>query len=275
MDNPAMSYPRTQEQQSNNSHARLDKDPRTREQLLEDLTEKEGQLKDLQIQYKTNLAAKDQKIHSLQEQIQTKLTKKDQELKDLTNEFRTDIIQKNRELDEIRQMWKQTAKKLGKYQTQDKVVDQVTDPEVTQKARQIQYNVRNFAYQHFGGELNTGKSAHGFSQYLQKHLQVPTDFLEACINSPVKRPMLVCAFLWAFLTKDIFENFWWGGLRVHLGMEYLTQLLSEPSHVATSLNGSDDFNQSTSKAISWPAGPRQNADIRCGKPTLAPSWWMR
>ena len=36
-------------------------------------------------------------------------------------------------------MWKQAAKEPGKYQTQGKVIDRVTDPEVTQNTRQIQY----------------------------------------------------------------------------------------------------------------------------------------
>ena len=118
------------------------------------------------------------------------------------------------------------------------MVDQVTDPELTQKARQIQYNVRNFAYQHFGGELNIGKGVQVSWQYLQKQLQTPTDFFEACINSPVKRPMLIIAFLWGFLVNDLFERFLWYGTRVHQGMETLTDILSERSQVASSLNDS-------------------------------------
>ena len=206
----------------------------TREQLLEDLKrtkfdlrKKEGQLNDIQYQYSTNLATKDQQIYNLQKQFQTKLKTKDQELKDLTDRFRADLDQKNQELDEIRQMWKQTAKELGKYQTQNKVIDQVTDPEVTQKARQLQYNVRNFTYQHFGNELNTGKSVQGSWQYLQKQLQTPTDFFEACVNSPVKRPMLVGAFLWNFLVKDVCGRFMWCGTGVHDHVENLTDVLSE------------------------------------------------
>ncbi len=282
MNNPAMAYPRTQEQQISSSHTQLDIDLRKTEQQLEDLKrmkfdlrEKEGQLKHLQIQYQTNLASKDQQIHSLHEQVQTLVTTNEQELKNLTDGCRANIIQKDRETDDIRQMWKQTAKELGKYQAQDKAVDQVTDPEVTQKARQIQYNVRNFAYQHFGGELNTGKSVQGSWQYLQSHLQMPTDVFEACMNSPVKRPMLVGALLWGFLVQDIFGNFWWAGTRVHHGMDHLMDMLSERSHVASSLYDPNKFDQSPPETRSWPTGPRQNADIRCGKPTLAPSWWMR
>ena len=277
-----MGYPRTQKQQVNSSRAQLDIDPRTREQLLEDLKrtkfdlrEKEGDLNDFQIQYKTNLAKKDQQIYTLQEQVQTKLITKDQELKELTDGFRANNIQKNREVDDIRQMWKQTAKELAKYQAQDKVVDQVTDSEVTQKARQIQYNVRNFAYQHFGGELNTGKAVQGSWQDLQKHLQWPTDFFEACIDSPVKRPMLVGAFLWDFIMNEIFARFWWGGTKAYYAMEALMDILGERSQVASSLNDIKNFDQSPAQAISWPTASRQNADIRCGKPTLAPSWWMR
>ena len=74
MNNPAMAYPRTQEQQVNITHAQIEIDPPTREQLLEDLNrmkldlrEKEGHLRNLQSQNGTNLATKDQQIYSLQE----------------------------------------------------------------------------------------------------------------------------------------------------------------------------------------------------------------
>ena len=246
MNSPAMADTRTQEQQVDSSHTQLDIDHPTREQMLQE------------------------QIDSLQVQTQTP-TRKNQELKDLTDGFQANLIQKNGELDEVRQKWKQTAKELGKYQTKDKVVDQVTDPEITQKARQIQYNVRNFAYQHFGGELNIRRSVEESWQYLQSKLQTPTVFFEACVNSSAKRPMLVVAFLWAFLVKDVFERFMWCGKGLHHHMENLTAELSERSHVASSLNDADKVDQSPAEAT----GPRQNADIRCGKPTLAPSWWMR
>ena len=259
--NPAMTYPRTQQQQVNSSHAQLDMDYSTSEQLLEDLK-----------RTKFDLREREGQLISLQKQAQIKFTAKDQELQDLTDRFRADITQKNQEVDKFRKMWKQTAKELGKSQAQGKVADQITDPEVTQKARQIQYNIRNFAYQHFGGELNTGKSVRGSWQYLQKQLQTPTDFFEACMNSPVKRPMLVCAFLWDFLVNDVFEKFMWCGTGVHRNMENLMDVLSERSLVESSLWYSNNFDQSPTKVIFRQTGPRQNADIRCGKPTLAPSW---
>ena len=237
MDHLAMAHPRTQGKQVNNSHVHGDLDPRTKEQLLEDLNrtkfdlrEKERQLNDIKIQ-SLDLASKNQQCYLL-------LATNEQEMKDIT----ANAIQKDRDVDKIRQMWKQAAKELGKYQAQGKVVDQVTDPEVIQKARQLQYNVRNFTYQHFGGELNTGKSVQASRLDWQKCLQMPTDFLEACIKSPVKCPMLVGAMLWVFLVDDIFEKFWWGGSRVHSGMVNLTEiLLSERSHVASSSNDSNNL----------------------------------
>ena len=143
------------------------------------------------------------------------------------NELRAEIIRKDREIDKLRQLWKQSAKELEQYQAQAKVVDQVTDPEVIQKAMQLQYNVRNLAYQQFGGELNPRKSVQGSLQYVQKQLQTPTGFCEACMNSPVKRPMLVGAFLWDFLLKNVFQRFMWCGTGVSRHMEALTDVLSE------------------------------------------------
>lgn len=278
MDNQAMAHSRTQEEQVHNSHVKWDTDARMIEQLLEDLDrtkfdlrEREGQLNDIKIQF-SDLAISNQQCNFHLEQVQTKLTTKEQELKGISDKSLANAIQKDREVDEFRQMWKQAAKELGKYQAQDKVVDQVTDSEVTQKARQLQYNVRNFAYQHFGGELNTGKSVQASRPDWQKRIQMPPDLFEACIKSPMKRPMLVDALLWRFLLDDIFGSFWWGGSKVHSGMMNLTdKLFRERSHVASSLNDSNNFHQSPAETIIWPTGPRQNVDIRCGKPILAPS----
>ena len=157
----------------------------------------------------------------LQQELQTKLTTKDQELRDLTDK----LAQKDQEIDNIRRLWKGTARELGKHQARGKVADQVTDPDLIQKARQLQYNVRNFTWKYFGGELNTGKSVQASCHYLQKNLEVSSAFFDACIRSELKRPLLVNAFLWDFLMNDIFERFWWGAKRVHIGMEYLTDAL--------------------------------------------------
>lgn len=281
MDDPVMAHPRTREKRVKNSHVQWDIDRRTIEQLLEDLertkfdlSEKEGQVNDMKIQV-SDLASKNQQWNYHLEQVQTIHTTKEQELKDITNKLSANAIQKEREVEEFRQLWKQAAKELGKYQAQDKVADQVTDSEVTQKARQLQYNIRNFAYQHFGGELSTGKGVQASKLELQKDLQMPIDRFKACIKSPVKRPMLVDALLWVFLLHYIYGSFWWAGSKAHSGMLNLTEILSERSHLACSLNDSNNFHQGPPEAITWPSGPRQNVDIRCGKPILAPSCWMR
>ena len=265
MDNLATAHSRTQENQVNNSHVQEDRDPRTKEQLQKELREKETQLNDLEIQ-SSSLATENEQCIAFQEQLQTQLAEKEQELKDITDE-------KDRKIEEICQLWKQAAKDLEKCQTQDKVVDQVTDPEVIAKARLIQYNVRNSAYQHFDGELNTMKNVQSLRQCLQECLQISPDFVEACIKSPVKCPMLVGACVWGFLLKNIFEKYWWGGTKVHRGMVDLTKILSsEQSHIASSLDDFNNFDQSPAKALIWLNGPRQNVNIRCGKPILAPSW---
>lgn len=206
MSNSAITHPGKSDQHLENYSAQLDTYPRTTEQYSE--------------------------------HIQNKPITKDQELRELTDK----LAQKDQEVDDIRRLWKGTARELGKYQARGKVRDQVTDPELIQKARQIQYNVRNFTCQHFGDQLNSGKSVQNSWQCLQKDLEASPDFLDACIHSSVKRPMLVNAFLWAFLMNDIFGRFWWGGGRVHIGMEYLTDTLKRKrSYVIYPLNDSNDF----------------------------------
>ena len=241
-------------------HVQWDTDPRTIEQLLQGLIVRDPTY---------------QQCNSHLAQVQTILTTKEQELKDITIKLSAKAIQKEREVEELRQLWKQAAKKLGKHQAQDKVADQVIDSEVTQKTRQIQYNIRNFAYQHFGGDLSTGNGVQASRLELQKDLKMPTGRFEACIKSLVQRPMLVDSFLWVFLLDDIFGSFWWGGSKAHFGMVNLTDILfSDRSHVDSSLNDSNNSDQSPAEAITWPTGPRRNVNIRCGKPILAPSWWM-
>ena len=273
--------PMTREIQMEHTSTQSDVDSRVKERRLAKLRErakadlrvKQEQLNYLQIQYEINLAAKDQQIHSLQEQVQTTLSAKDREMKDLTNRFQAESIQKDREVDYFCQLWKQTAKELRKSQAQDKVVGQVTDPELIQKAWQIQYNVRNFAIQYFGGERNLDTSVLSSWQDLQKHIQTPAGFFEACVDSPVKRPLLIVAFLWEFLVEEIFGKFWWGGTSVHHGMEYLTKTLSsERVLVLSSLSDVSNSDQSHLKVLPWPIGPRQKKVIKVGKPKLVPSW---
>ena len=183
--------------------------------------QKEVQLSNYHMQYDTSKNTKDRWSRDIQEELLTKFTKKDEELRDLTDK----LAQKDQEIDSIRRLWKGTARELGKHQARGKVINQVTDPELIQKARQLQYNVRNFTCQHFGDELNTGRSVQASCHYLQKNLGISSTFFDACMRSKVKRPLLVNAFLWDFLMNDIFGRFWWGGRRVHIGMEYLTDAL--------------------------------------------------
>ena len=224
-----MAYPRNSKQPIEDYRVHLNTHSRATEQYSEDnlkpgevdREQKEAQSNIFQTQYDTSRNTTNRWSRDLQEELQTKLTTKDQELRDLTDR----LAQKNLEIENIRQLWKGAARELGKHQARGNVIDQVADPELIQKARQLQYNVRNFTYQYFGGELNTGKSVQVSYHCLQKNLEVSSAFFDACISSEVKRPLLVIAFLWDFLVNDIFGGFWWGGKRVHNGMDYLMDTL--------------------------------------------------
>ena len=224
-----MAYPRNSKQQMVDYRVHLNIRSRATEQHSEDILkprevdreQKEVQPNKFQMQYDTSRNTKNRWSRDLQEELQGKLITKDQELRDLTDK----LAQKDQEIDNIRRQWKGAARELGKHQARGKVRDQVTDPELMQKARQLQYNVRNFTCQHFGGELDTGKSFQAACHHLQKNLEVSSAFFDACIRSEVKRPLLVIALLWDFLMNDIFGRFWWGGKRVHIGMDYLTDAL--------------------------------------------------
>lgn len=245
-------YPREPEQHLENGRTQLKTSSWTREQKLEHyltraevkLEQKDRQLDQLKINGDASTAAIDHQSCDVQEELQTKLTTKEEELRDLTGK----LTQKGQEIDNIRRLWKGAARELGKRQARGKVIDQVTDSDLIQKAGQLQYNVRDFTRQHFGDEVNTGEAAQDSWQHWQKKLKVSSDFLDACIHSPVKRPMLVEALLWDSLVKDILGKFWWGGGEVHYGMEILTnKLKSERSCVVCSLTDSNDFIRATGK----------------------------
>ena len=257
MSNPAVAHPRNSEQQGEDYPAQLDTRPRAREQQSEDIPsraevdrdEKERELNNPQIQYETSGATEDRRSRDLQEQLQTKdqelrdlqaeLAQKDQGVEDIRQQLKetaqtmdqelrdlqAELAQKGQEADSLRQKWKGTARELGKFQARGKVIDQVPDSELIQEATKIQYNVRNFTYQHFGDDLNTLRLDLGTRQNMQKSLDISHEFLLDCVRSSVKRPMLVGAFLWAFLMNDVFEKFWWAGERVHHGMEDLMKEL--------------------------------------------------
>lgn len=105
----------------------------------------------------------------------------------------------------------------------------MTDQELIQKTTQLRYNIRNFADQHFVGEVRDAKGVRSFCASSKEYLDVSPESLEALMRSSSKHAIVIKAYLWAFLAKDIFGRFCWAGTQTSRAMSYLTDILSKLS----------------------------------------------
>lgn len=189
--------------------------------LLADLNRKDEELDDLL----ADLDRKDEQLTNLRNETDAALKWKDQELNELHN--RTE--KKDQEIDEFRQRWKQVANELNRYLAQGQGFYQVTDQQLIEAATQLRFNIRNFADQQFGGQLRDAKTYQHFRDSINDYYEVSSDSFEACMEHSSRRPMIVGAFLWAILRKDIFGNFCWAGKRGSHAMSTLEDLLGKKS----------------------------------------------
>lgn len=167
------------------------------------------------------LHRKDEELTNLRNETDAALQRKDEEL----NELHNLTEKKDQEIGEIRQRWKQVANELNRFLAQGQGFYQVTDQQLIEAATQLRFNVRNFADQQFGGELRDAKTYQHFRDSIENYYEISSDSLEACMKHSSRRPMLVGAFLWAFLRKDIFGKFRWAGRHGSHAMSYLEEVL--------------------------------------------------
>lgn len=142
----------------------------------------------------------------------------DQELSEL-------LRKKDQELYDLRKRQRQAISELNKFLAEDQRFYQVTDQEFIQQARQLRFNIRNFADQQFGVETIDVKSFNSFWKIIQEYFRISYDSFETCMKDPLRRPMIVGAFLWAVLKKFVFGKFCWTGTSVSSAMSCLEQVL--------------------------------------------------
>lgn len=150
----------------------------------------------------------------------------DQELSEL-------LRKKDQELYDLRKRQRQAISELNKFLAEDQRFYQVTDQEFIQQARQLRFNIRNFADQQFGVETIDVKSFNSFWKIIQEYFRISYDSFETCMKDPLRRPMIVGAFLWAVLKKFVFGKFCWTGTSVSSAMSCLEQVLGKESLVVS------------------------------------------
>lgn len=157
------------------------------------------------------------------------LERKDQEINEIRQQANVVLQEKEQERDDYYKRWKQATSELNKILAQSQGFQQVTDQELIQRATQLRYNIRNFADEHFVGEVGDSKGVRSFYASALKYLKISTNILETLRRSPSNDSIVVKAYLWAFIAENIFGKFCWAGTDTSRAMTHLTVILSKSS----------------------------------------------
>ncbi|KAL8988740.1 MAG: hypothetical protein Q9177_002231 [Variospora cf. flavescens] len=199
-------------------HVKNSSEPKPRPGYVEDPEYLERNL----IQVKDDLA----KVSS---KAKADLERKDQEINEIRQQANVVLQEKEQERDDYYKRWKQATSELNKILAQSQGFQQVTDQELIQGATQLRYNIRNFADEHFVGEVGDSKGVRSFYASALRYLKVSTNILETLRRSPSNDSIVVKAYLWAFIAENIFGKFCWAGMDTSRAMTHLTVILpAEP-----------------------------------------------
>ena len=149
-----------------------------------------------------------------------------QELGEVGDQTRADLQKKDQELDQVRKLWKQAISELNRFLAQSQNFYQVTDQELIQKVTQLRFNIRNFAVQRSGGEVIEAKTIRSFWESTKEYLDISFDTFEAYMENPSQHPVVIRAYLWAFLAKEFFGQFRWADKTASKAMWQLADILS-------------------------------------------------
>lgn len=133
-------------------------------------------------------------------------------------ETQLQLEETQRDLVETRARWKDVVKEFNKFQAQSQNFIQLDDQDLLQKVGQLRYNIRNLALHHFRTTVPVSPkhilvywdAAKDFSQFKDSPLADRAQF-DSWIQNHQRRAMITQAYLWAFLTEDIFDQFRWAG----------------------------------------------------------------
>ncbi|CBF78519.1 hypothetical protein AN7371.2 [Aspergillus nidulans FGSC A4] len=124
-----------------------------------------------------------------------------------------ELRQKHSELDVLRKHWKQAALELDKARSQSQGFYQVTDNYLIELTTRLRYNIKNFAFQYFDGEMKGQRPRFDKPKIWDKYMQTITPDPLDCevLMLSERRPSAVQAFIWRFLVGDVFDRFRWAG----------------------------------------------------------------
>ena len=150
-------------------------------QLLQELQGAKASLEELQ-----NYCSK---VHAETEE-------KERTLQDTLRQGQLQLEKKDQDINDFRKRWKQAAGQLNNFKAQGQGFSPVTDQELVQKVRQLRFNIRNFAVQHFGGKVADSEGIDRLWKTVDRYVKMPPRHFDANMESSTKRPMIIEAYLW-------------------------------------------------------------------------------
>ena len=117
--------------------------------------------------------------------------------------------------EEIRREWKQATRDLNKLQAERNF--KLDDDTLATAWKQLRYEIKGWAYEHFDGEL---KGNLWRVTPPPKSLTQLVSNLKAYVRSPTHRPLLVQAFVWNRLQRNVFTDETLSGL-IWAGTEHM------------------------------------------------------
>ncbi|KAL3474644.1 hypothetical protein BJX99DRAFT_260245 [Aspergillus californicus] len=119
------------------------------------------------------------------------------------------LQQKQQEAEKHHRHWRESVNELNRFMRQSQGVNQLTDPELEGRVKQLRIAVRDFAILHFEHELKDTRMTQASHKLIKKYIVLPKNVLEAYLQSPSTRSILVKSFLWTYLLEEVFERFRW------------------------------------------------------------------
>ncbi|KAL2820153.1 hypothetical protein BDW59DRAFT_164766 [Aspergillus cavernicola] len=148
------------------------------------------------------------------------------------------LQQKQQDVNKWHGLLLEANREMGSATNHQQIRHQLEDTEIAMRTKRLRVDIRDFALEY--GEIKEGDFRAPASSYslLKKYLCVPEQTLDAYIKSPSDRPIIVRAFLWAFLDAEVFSRFNWAPTDIGNAMQSLCGLI-EPSDKYLSDTGAE------------------------------------
>ncbi|KAL5341309.1 hypothetical protein BJX70DRAFT_396028 [Aspergillus crustosus] len=131
------------------------------------------------------------------------------EQKSLLQIARLDLQNKQQESDHLRKQWRESVNELNRFMRQSQGYNPLTDEELTQKVKQLRLAIRDFTVVHFEQDIRDPRHFQSSVKFIRTYLKVPRSTLEPYFQSGPTRAILLKAFMWAYLDREIFGQFRW------------------------------------------------------------------